>query len=315
MSNLIPAERVATRYPSNPFPDRDIATIDDNDGVRFLFDLSFGYCYPAGDLFGRPAAGDPDDGATIRNMTRQGAGSGDGTVKIAQGIGGTGLTYAGGGFDLSGSRTGISAGPTGVAGPAAALADIWAAAPAGAAYPGASQMFLWCGYFKLPTTVDWAASGAVRTIFSASDNINGYTAAPDLLQIAMRVGSPYQIDARRQVAANTVEATTILQPDAADYGSIVQLAYWRNAAGSRFRLKSDAGVVQSAQTVYAANTQDFSALSPVWGHPVPFYNFEEGFNGCRVYRGWLENLARSGRDPATVLDADWDDVTRRGQFA
>ena len=31
----------------------------------------------------------------------------------------------------------------------------------------------------------------------------------------------------------------------------------------------------------------------------------------RIYRGFVENLARSGRDPETVLDEDWDRVQAR----
>lgn len=314
MSNTIPAERVSNRYPDKPFPDRDIATVNDNDGVRFLFDLAFGYCYPGGPLLGRPAPADPEHGAVITNMTRQGSGDGSGSVAIATSLGSE-ISYAGGGFDLSLAQAGGVAGPTGLLGPAAALADIWTAAPAGAANPGNSQHFLWVGYFKLPAVADWPATDGIAPLFSAADGIAGYSGFADILTVNLDVGSPYLIEARRQVSIGSLEATIALQPAAGDYGNLVQLAYWRNEMGSVFRLRSGAGTVQSPATVYAANTADFSAERPCWGHPNNFRGDAVGYAGLRLYRGWLENLARSGRNPSAVLDADWDDVVRRGQFS
>ena len=314
MTNTVNAERLGYAVPAANYPDIDDVTVADNDGVRTIFDLAFRKCYPGGPFAGRPAPGAGIEGAVIYDMTRTDSGDGDLSVAMVP-ENGSSLPWVGGGFDLSDTTAGETAGGIGVMGPAAALADIWNPAPAGAVSVGETQHFLWVGYYKLPLTADWAATGAIRSIFSACTDIGGYTAETDILNISMRAASPYQIDARRQIAEATAEATTIIQPNAADYGKLVQLAYWRNAAGSVFQIKSAAATTKSAATVHADNTQNFSALRPLWGHPATFYAGPEGYSGLRVYRGWLENLARSGRDPETVLDADWARVAARGVFS
>lgn len=316
--NTIPQITVNKSYPDAPLANYDPLTVGDGlDGVRFVFDLGFAKSYPGGPIATRAAAGDPVDGQPVYNITRQGAGDGNGDIILATENGST-MPFSNGGIDLSNTTISATYGANGVRAPAAACADIWNAAPAGSANVGASQHFLIAGYFKIPTTGNWPAGGTFTDLIACSNLLNGYSSGPEMVTIGMQSGSPYQVSARRQVAAATVEATTLLQPVAGDYGGIVQLAYWRNAAGSVFRLKSAAGTVISAATVFAANTQNFSALRAVWGNPMPFTPGPAGYVGAKVYRGFIENLARSGRSPASVLDADWTRVKARidaGQFA
>lgn len=293
---------IASTDTSLPFAKRDALLNGDNDGVRFLFDLGFPYSYPGGPYATRPAAGNPAQRQAIHDVSDRANGA------LVYNAGGSAPTYAGGGFDLTGAITGTGSGSTGIQAPASALADIWNAVE------GVSQRFMVVGYFKLPTTANWNGSGAIMPIMSAD---GPYTSEADLVTISQRGGSPYQIDARRQVAANTLEVAggRLLQPGDGDYGGLAQIAYFRNAAGSAFTMRTANGRVSTSQTVYADNTQNFSGKSMTWGYSRGFSTSASGTTGFRLYRGWLENLARSDRDPLTVLDADWARVIARGVFS
>ncbi|HSI41754.1 MAG TPA: hypothetical protein VLA00_14520, partial [Xanthobacteraceae bacterium] len=246
----------ATGDTSLPVPKRDALLNGDNNGVRFLFDLGFGYCYPGGPLVGRGAPGNPGNGATIYDVAERG----NGVVRITDTAA---LTYAGGGIDLSAINTNAEQ-DTGVAGPASALADIWTAVG------GKSQIFLICGYFKLPSTADWNVSGALSSIFSACASGGGYASAADILNVAMSNGSPYRVGSRRQTAVGSHEGERLIQPVAGDYGSVVQIAYWRNDAGTGLTLRSANGRVTTTAVKGADNSANFSALTPLWGAAKPF---------------------------------------------
>jgi hypothetical protein len=160
---------------SLPFPVRDALVRDDNGGVRYLFDLAFPWCYPGGPPSGRPAAADPGVAAVITDMAeRAGAGGVNSPGTNAR------LTYAGGGFDFSG----VTVRQNIFTGPAAALADIWSAAPAGAAFPGASQRFLAVQYCKLPLDANFN-TGTISPIFSASFGSAGMNSNPELVLIGL----------------------------------------------------------------------------------------------------------------------------------
>lgn len=282
---------------SRPLPARD-ATLKGvlNSGVRFFFDLAFPWCYPGGALVGRPAAGAPSNGATVQDMSEHANGN------IAEPAGA--IDYAGGGIDLTNGQNA----PAGVIAPAAALADI------ATAYAGKVQRYLVVGYVKLPTSANWNASGTILTIMGEGS----YSTGASLISISQNSGGTLQL--RRQTAAGVAETIGSLTPAAGDYGSVVQIAAWRNDAGQGFRLKSANGAVLVTAAVGADNTQDFSAKQFCWGRPNAFTGVSStaaltALSGFRVFRGWIENLARSGRDPVTVLDADWAREVTRAAFS
>ncbi|AYO78308.1 hypothetical protein [Sphingobium yanoikuyae] len=285
-----------------------------NDGVRFLFDTAFPWCYPGGDPVGRPAAGNPADGAIIYDMTEHANGVFDQRVSS----GGALASYAGGGFDLTGSTNPLAGGSgttistKGVLIPASVLADIHGA------FSGASQQYLIAMYVKLATKANMNnAEAGIVTI--ASDD--AYNAAPSLMNLCFQLGDANvgKIQARRQTGAGTVESTMIVQAHDDDFATVCQLAVWRNAAGQGLLLRSLTSG-QPAKTATAAvganNTQDFSAKKFGMGRTGAFStNNNNLFNGFRLYRGFVENLARSGRDPLTLLNADYERVKARGAIA
>lgn len=265
-----------------------------NNGVRFMFDLAFPYSYPGGLPATRAAAGAPSNLAVVQDMAE----IANGDVAVPAGS----IAYSGGGFDFTAS-SGL---PSGVRVPAAALADIFTP------FGGASQRFLLVGYFKMPAAVDWNNSASIETFMGDL----AYSAAASLVNVNMREngGTPGRIDMRRQIAAGTQAGALNLDLVAGSFGALCQIAVWRNAAGVGFRLKSAAQTSLITSAVGADNTQDFSASRMTWGRPNAFNNttgVNTRFNGMRCYRGWLESLARSGRDPVMTLDNDWSYVQAR----
>lgn len=269
----------------------------DNGGVRFLFDFGFSFSYPG---VGAGSPGNPANGAVVYDIARRANGAWRTTGTAAP-------TFAGSGVDLS-TVDANGEQNTGIAGPASALADIWTA------FGGLSQLFLICGYFKLPSSANWNASGSLATFFSAA-GAGGYASGPDILNLAMAAST--RLSSRRQVAAATHEGEKLITPAAGDFSTVAQIAYWRSATQTVLSMKTAASARQNVTGAQlAANTQDFSALTPLWGCPTPFTSPAAGiFSGFRVYRGWIENLARSARDPITVLDADWARVATRAVFS
>lgn len=263
--------------PGLPKLRRDMSILPgDNGGLKFAFDLAWQWSWPS--------LAAPVDGNVIKNMAE----TGDGDVLYTT----AGVTYAGGGWDF----TGIAGDSCAARGPAC-LGSIWAA----------SQHFLVCSWVKLPSSADWNSTGTIKSLFHAS--AFQYTGGPDLLTLA-EVTTGKTIDARRQTNGSTT-ATLTVAPGANQFGQVCQLAYWRNATGTGLRLKSALGQKLATGATGADNVGDFSALRPQWGAPIAFSPNDKG----RLYRGFIEDLHVSGRDPLTTLDADFAAVTARAVFS
>lgn len=291
--------------PTRPRPVRDpLLSGVANSGVRFMADLAFPYCYPGGAPTGRPAAAAPTNGAVVQDMTDLANGS----VVIPAGT----VGYAGGGFDFTNAQ-GVGAAATwdvGIQMPASVLSDIYTA------FGGKSQRYLFTCWVKLPALADWNASGTLLAF--AGDR--SYLTDVSLFVLSMKAGG--LIDVRREVAANTADTTTMtIQPAAGDYGTVVQIAFWRADSGQGLRLRSANGTVLVTRAVGADNTQNFSTNQFTVGKNGRSFAGASGtavlqaLNGFRVYRAFMENLARSGRDPATVLDQDYTFVRDRAAFS
>jgi hypothetical protein len=173
-------------------------------------------------------------------------------------------------------------------------------------------------YAKLPLKTEWNSIATLAAMFCSTTSAQGYaTGEADLVCIAQATG--YLLSARRQTAGATQTTTQITLADDA-FGKIAQIAYWRNAAGVGLRCKTTA----TSQTVTGAagvnNTTDFSAKQPRFGVCESFNDLSgqsahRDASNYRLYRGWIEDLTLSGRDPATVLDADWERVQARNVFS
>ena len=93
------------------------------------------------------------------------------------------------------------------------------------------------------------------------------------------------------------------------YGLLAQIAYWRTATATVLQVRTSAGTVSATAAQGALNAADCSATTPRWGIPGSFVDFSQASQrtarNFRLYRGGIENLALSGRDPAVVTNAGW----------
>ncbi|NML11607.1 hypothetical protein HHL08_15865 [Sphingobium sp. AR-3-1] len=278
-------------------PLRDDLLIGANGGVAWLFDLSFPYSYPGGPYSGRPDAGAPLAGAQVADI----AGGAAGSVSVsAPGA----IQYAGGGFDLSAAAGRNNC----VRGPAGCLDGIY----------DDGQQFMVVGYYRLPAEADWYADSGVMPIFATNEHTGGYPSAVDMLTIAATSGGG--LSARRQTNGGSTAATASLTITSGHFGKVAQIGCYRNAAGFQLQLRTSLGILLSSlQATGSNNSGDFSSLQPQWGITQSLWDFGgkpslANFREQRVYRGWIENLVVSARDPLAVLDADWTRVMARGDF-
>jgi len=277
-----------------------------NEGIRFIADLGFGYCYPGGALSGRPAASAPANAAVVYDASD----TANGIVRVAAG---DSVAYAGGGFNFGtvtkqGNYLEI---------PESVAADIYTV------YGGNSQQFMVCAYIKMPSSANWNTNASLATMLQfAGAGTATYQNTSDLVLLAQGTGGTLQ--ARRQTAAGTITATSITM-GAGDYGLITQVAFWRNASGVGLRIKNSNGTQVVTGVAGSNNTQDFSAKTgqvgvsggfwAVDGNQTLIGSGQTAAKNFRLYRVFVENLARSGRDPVTVLDADYERVIARNAFS
>lgn len=258
---------------------RDKVLEGDNGGVKFLFDLSWAWS-------NLRAGSNPLDGDTIRDISEHG----DGAVSIAAG---QSVGYLGGGFDFSA----LTADPAVVMGPAGCLASIYAG----------SQYFLICGWARLPAMADWNTNAVLTPLFETSGLGGGFQVGPDLLTVGQ--ASLPQFTTRRQTDGATADNRNLI-PNADFYSKVVQWGVWRNATGQGLRLKSQTAEQVSTAAIGALNTGNFGGNRPRWGVPDAFNNVagipaHKLAAKARLYRGFVEDLQVSGRNPIAVLDADW----------
>lgn len=285
---------------SIPPMERDDLLTNDNDGVRFLFDLANGYSY---------AAGEPTNGKVVKDMAEI---SVNGTIANPAGL----LASGGGGIDF----TNILAIDNGIRVPATVAADLWA-----------DQEYIVCGYFKLPVAANWppqTGSGLGGTFMTACSGTEDYTDSPEIGIVACNLGAVGRISFRRQGVIPTNATDIALSGMHTIHGGLlVQIAYWRTATECNFRLKSSGGTsLGTAAAAGAKNTSDFSAKQMNWG-PFGQYglpNSGDFRTGLRLYRGFVINhkrmgyssgITRPGYDPVSILNRDYDSVIARGVFS
>ncbi|MDP3550599.1 MAG: hypothetical protein Q8R81_09400 [Novosphingobium sp.] len=264
----------------------------DNGGVKFLFDFPSKVGWPGQDA--------PTNGDVVKNVaTTPGLMElGDGAMNI---VSGQTPAFAGGGIDFNGSTND----PIEVVGPVGSLSSIAAAD---------NDYFLICCYMRMPSSGDWNTSGSLAPLFCTTSGSNGWTTPEaDLLTIAMQSAGILTI--RRQTAGATAARADIAM-SSNFYGQFCQIVAWRNAAGMGIRIKSDLAEQTGTAVVGSNNSEDFSAKQPRWGIPNSFNGLSgtaahRATHKTRLYRGWIEDLSQSGRNPLTVADADWTRVQAR----
>lgn len=279
-----------------------------NDGVRYLWDAAFPWSYPGGAFSGRPAAGPPADGAVVRDISEHL----DGAFRKTSGLT---VGYAGGGFRLDQltGRYGY------VEEPAAVNADIWNAAPAGAASVGASQLWLEVLYLMMPDARLWVgqASNSFAPLFCTSGTdaapTQYYNNTPEKAWMGLKTDGSIMANFQTDLNVTTnVNGTSIPH-----IGKLTQIAAWRSGSGAAqagIMIRSSVSrVVTTAQV--ANNVANYSASKTKMGVTQQSQWAASGLDMSqtpfRIYRGFTENLARSGRNPLTVLDDDWARVQAR----
>ena len=264
---------------------RDAYLRNSNNGVKFLFDLAFPWCYPSGALSGRPAAGNPANNAVIADVSENSNGV---FVKDTSTV-----TYAGGGFDFSAVSGGGAL--TFIQAPNTTLATIQA-----------QQYFMIMIYMKIPTLANINPQGTFQPFFATS---RGYQIDPDLGLLAFNPLSVNTMSFYRETAIGSFANVNV--SCVGHNGQMAQVAVWRNATQMGMRIKSVAGGSTVATVASGSNnTANFSNLPPMFGSVVQ-YNGNSFGRFYRIYRGAIENLALSGRTPITVLDEDWTRIQVR----
>lgn len=284
---------VASTNPTAKKLVRDALLDGANDGVVSLIDLGRSYSFRR--------QGPPKQGDIVKNLTDRG----DQYDAVWDVPAGQVLPFQGGGVHfqyatVKGNQLRV---PSGFA------TQIKNSSP---------RWYLTCLYVKLPTQAEWDTIGtSLAPLLVYADAADGFVSDPDLVMIAMgRAGSENRIRILRQTALNTMEERFIVATGL--YGQVVQIAFWKyinpqagNAAIQYARVKSatlsPAAVGMTANTDNAA---DFSGKVAKLGISNPFWNMAAGQFGrslCdfRLYRFFEEDLTVSGRDPTTVLDADF----------
>lgn len=259
-------------------------------GVLSLYDIANSYCYDS--------TTSPTTAKVLTNINESGN---NGSLVV---LSGQTLSNAGGGISFAALTDKNSY----AKGNAAPLSDLWGAG-------SGLQYFMYCIYVKLPLLADWNTSSSAFAMLQFGADTGDYRTVADLLALTQSNGGGLFF--RRQKAISSVDALG-LTPVTADYGSVVQLAFWRNADGQGARLKSANGTVLTTSAVSTANSEDFSACTQKVGS-VGTFNIPAAGNEnaakWRYYRSFLENLTTSGRDPTTVLDADYTRTIARGVFS
>lgn len=266
---------------------RDPLLSGDKGGVRFVFDAGFSFSYPGGP---------PSNGSIVRDVAEVA----DGEFVLASG---QSVGFKGNGFDFS---TLTATGPTD--------ADNYVNGGVGSwngIFP--KQEFLVCVYMRLPTEADWQAASIIP--FFASSDI-GYVSEPDPILGCFTALKRFEF--RRQTGLNAHSPVTVT-PNADHYGQVCQVAFWRNATGIGARVRGASSTKLTTAAAGALNTADFSTCRPKFGSPPPFTSGATSgavtTRNFRLYRGFLENLNLSGRDPVAVLDADYARTAARNAFS
>lgn len=280
---------ISTNDATKPFLYRDELIKDDNNGVKLLFDFGFGWSYPAGNL-PRPLIKNPINGSLVRDMSNV---KHDGVVDLPSGLGIT-MTHDGHSIIKNkGTQYNYS---------------VVNAPNVLSSFTGSTE-YIVCAYVKIASLADWNAVGtAIASFISAADYGKNYLDGPELVLINTTPknadGVTGGIGARFQTAIGSVVVLAVTLP--AGLGlyndDLVQIAAWVSNGKCNLRIKSNQ-FEQTVSAVYAGNSATVSANS---------IGFETGkglFAGASVphklYRGFVENLDISGRDPVEVIDADF----------
>jgi len=271
-------------------------------GALALWDTAYAGSYAKAATASAPVAGD-----VIRDL----AGKGDGVVSLIGAAPTGGQTkmpaYAGGGFDFSGlTHVGSE-----IAFPSVIAEHIRAQA---------NCYFLEMIYVRLPTQAQWIAAGNQGRIPLAcfTDSPTGSATQSELADIFMSYnGTSCKLNAFIASGASYVLVSSA-DMLSSEFGQLVQVSVYRTAAGvflrhrsaARFDVKTNASVTKPSLSLVGRKWH-IGLGNAFWSAAT----FPIGMQNLRFYRGAMEDLETSGRDPVAVLDADWTRTVARGVFS
>lgn len=280
---------ISTNDATKPFLYRDELIKDDNNGVKLLFDFGFGWSYPAGNI-PRPLIKDPINGSLVRDMSNV---KHDGVVDLPSGLGIT-MTHDGHSIIKNkGAQYNYS---------------VVNAPNVLSSFTGSTE-YIVCAYVKIASLADWNAAGSsIASFISAADYGKTYANGSELVLINSSPksadGAAGGIGARFQTAIGAMVPLVVWLPTGQNLYSkdLVQIAAWVSGGKCNLRIKSNL-FEQTASAAYAGNSAAVSANS------IGFETGKGNFGGSSVphklYRGFVENLDISGRNPIEVINADF----------
>ncbi|MBS7538231.1 hypothetical protein [Ancylobacter lacus] len=219
--------------------------------------------------------------------------------------------FVGGGIEWSGLAS-TAQGTVGVETGSGAALDI---------ATGGNQYFLLCLYVRLPDTTAWPlVNGSITPWidFSTPGISSTYQNSPSLIAIGpWPNASNRRVAFIRQTTAAGAAVTSYVLLPTYPAGEFAQIAYYRTASGATVHVRTaSTGILGGTDVVGAENALDLTNVVAKIGPRSAFSNLATSsiktlYAGMRQYTIFIENLRLTGRDPAAVLDADWNFMQQR----
>lgn len=274
---------------------RDDLLKDDNGGVLFCADLGFGWSYPAGNL-PRPSVLNPSPDSLVRDIAEKN------NAKVTSSDIVSNITHVNGGFNFYNILNTGSPREVGIEIPAAVNAQL-----------NTEQNYMFCMYMTLPPTNKWNTDGGPQGIVTSTDVGGNYQNDTESFLISMTtpVDGKGVISIRMQTSIGSAVRLDLEIPTGVNfYGSLVQVALYVKDGSVYVRAKDYLAEV-TAQAAFTGNTEDFSNQTiKVGGNASGLLGNKP--HAYKIYRTFVEDLSVSGRDPLTVLNADFVRVIARG---
>lgn len=290
-------EVIVYQYPNADFSGSNFGKLAKDPVLQVLGDAGL-LLWDLGSDLGWPAQIDPTNGDTILNLSAAPDAVTNGSVVMAGGI-----TYAGGGFDFSGTTANGN-----YFGFGSAAAEIYAN----------GEDFLCCIWVKLPTSADWANTTGVP--FLTFGNFVTGAAFLDFYMVDPS-GTAKNLAVRRQKNTATSESIAFTSLNASTLGSVVQWACWRKGDVFNARLRS-AVETKTGTPVSGggANALDFSSctmkvgVSNDWGWSSTLSANQLNANNHRHYRGYLADISSYSGSITDLLDMDYENTVARSVY-
>ncbi|WP_191301259.1 LamG-like jellyroll fold domain-containing protein [Deinococcus indicus] len=228
------------------------------------------------------AGGNPANGAAVGNLVR----GVPGASVLA-----SGLTHVGGGFDWAASASaGNSKAPTVNLGNVAL---------------GGKTKLLFIAWLRVPNPLP-------NTFFAGAFGAAVQTAAHADNQFVLDVNNDGGGIRWTTWDQNGNSAAAALASSALTAGGVYQTAWLFDATSGAWRLYLN-GAVNTSGTLAAGATSLHATTKPIglgsWNGDPGAQAYYKG----RIYRAYIEDLAASGRDPLSVVQADW--AANNGRFS